>query len=362
MTRHSFFPKSVSMTLAEIATLTGAELVDPACSGRRIDGLAVIDEGGPSHLTFLDNPKYASQLARCHAAACFVTAQLASEVPPHVAVLRVRNPHRAFVAVARELHPDALRPAALFGNSQVDERAVVHPTARLEDGVVIEPLAVIGPHVEIGAGTIVGSGTVIGPHVAIGRSCSIGPNVTIMCSLIGNGVIIHPGCRIGQDGFGFELGAKKHDKVPQLGGVIIQNDVEIGANTTIDRGAVRDTVIGAGTKIDNLVQIGHNVVVGPLCVIVSQVGISGSVTLGEGVVLGARVGIDNHVTIGDRTYIAAMSVVHGNVPAGVRWGGFPARPVKQWFREMLTLERLARNPETRGTKPPAQPSGEAGRE
>ena len=172
------------------------------------------------------------------------------------------------------------------------------------------------------------------------------PAQRVACSLLGNAVIVHPGCRIGQDGYGFLPGADGHAKVPQVGRVIIQNDVEIGANTTIDRGALRDTVIGEGTKIDNLVQIAHNVVVGRRCLITSQVGIAGSATLGEGVALGARVGINNHVTIGDGAQIAATSIVHDDVPPGARWGGTPAKPVKLWFREMMLLERMAREAAT----------------
>jgi UDP-3-O-[3-hydroxymyristoyl] glucosamine N-acyltransferase len=182
---------------------------------------------------------------------------------------------------------------------------------------------------------------VIGADVRIGRDCAIAPNVTVSHAFIGNRVILHPGVRIGQDGFGFALGPKGHLKVPQIGRVIIQDDVEIGANSTVDRGASRDTVIGEGTKIDNLVQIAHNVVIGRHCVIVAQVGIAGSSTLEDFVAIGGQVAVRGHVRIGQGAQIAATSAVNGDVPAGVRWGGIPARPVRDWFREIHALKKLA---------------------
>ena len=197
-------------------------------------------------------------------------------VPAGTVALVVAHPHAAFVSMSRRLFPQALRPQSLFGATGISPGAMVHPSARLEPGVVVDPGAIIGPAAEIGAGTVIAAGAVIGPQVRIGRDAAIGAGASVTHALVGNRAIVHPGVRIGQDGFGFEPSPRGHSKVPQIGRVIIQDDVEIGANSTIDRGHVRDTVIGEGTKIDNLVQIAHNVVIGRHCIIVSQCGISGS--------------------------------------------------------------------------------------
>jgi UDP-3-O-[3-hydroxymyristoyl] glucosamine N-acyltransferase len=220
--------------------------------------------------------------------------------------------------------------------------AHVHPSASLAAGVTVDPGAVIGPRVTIGAGSMIGANVVIGADVRIGAECSICSGSTIVDSVLGDRVIIHAGGRIGQDGFGYVSGRAGHVKVPQVGRVVIGNDVEIGAGATIDRGGMRDTIIGEGTKIDNLVQIGHNCVIGRHCIIVAQSGLSGSVTLEDGVVLAARVGIYPHVTVHKGAQLMARSTVRRDVPPGVLYGGLlNAKPVRQSMREMIAIERLA---------------------
>lgn len=330
------------LTAGEIAALTRAKLRDGGASDRRIRNIAPLDTATESDLTFLDNSKYLAELSGTRAGAILIAPRFMALAPRGMAVLETPHPYAAFVAVARKLFPVMLRPSSLFATGGRAASAQVHPTARVEEGVTVDPLAVIGPRAEIGAGTLIGPGAVIGPDVRIGRDCAVGANVTIQYALIGDRVIVHPGARIGQDGFGYLPSPQGHQKIPQVRRAIIQDDVEIGANSTIDRGGTRDTVIGEGTKIDNLVQIGHNCVIGRHCLIVSQVGISGSVTVGDFAVLAGQVGVADHVTIGTGAVLAGRAGVMSHVPAGARWGGFPAGPANEWKRGVATVRRLAR--------------------
>ena len=349
----SFFVPACRPSISDIIGWTGAVAPEGCDLLLQIETVAPLSEAGPASLAFLDNARYAAALKDTSAAACLVTARFAGQLPSRTIALVCAEPYRAFAAVLAKMYPDAMRPTSAFGAGGISPGAFIHPEARLETGVSVDPGAVIGPRAEIGGGTIIGANSVIGAAVKIGRNCVVGAHATVVHALIGNRVILHAGSRIGQDGFGFAMSAKGHLKVPQIGRVVIQDDVEIGANTTIDRGSIRDTVIGEGSKIDNLVQIAHNVVIGRHCVIVSQSGISGSTTLGDYAVTGGQAGLTGHLTIGVGAQIGAKAGVMTDVPAGERWVGSPAQPVRDLFRQEAFIRKLLRDSKGRDKTGPA---------
>ena len=340
MEHPGFFERAGPFTVRVVAEAVEAEVADGADLNFQIGNVQPLDGAAQGDLSFFDNPKYLPLLTATKAGACLLTPKFVGQAPSRTACLVTPEPYRAFAKAIALFYPDAVKPK-VASSSTADHSSLIHPTASLEAGAIVEPGGVIGPEARIGKGTVIAAGSVIGYRVHIGRDCYIGPNATITHALVGNNVTIHAGVGVGQDGFGFAMGRAGHLKLPQIGRVIIQDWVEIGANTTIDRGALRDTIIGEGTKIDNLVQIGHNVVIGRHCVIVAQTGISGSTELGDFVALGGQVGVLGHVKIGAGAQIAASSNVRADVPPGSRWGGTPAKPLRLWFRELTLLQKLA---------------------
>jgi len=341
MTEPKFFVPARRLQLGEIASLTGARLLDESKADVTIGRLAPAADGGEDSLVFVDGKRNAALLASVRAAAVLCDEEAACEVPAGVAILVSQKPQFAFAQIARLLFPSGTRPQPITGETGISSHAFISPGVSIEDGAIIEAGAVIGPNSAIGRGTVIGPNAVIADGCTIGRDCYIGPQSTVQFAIIGDRVILHPGVQVGQDGFGFLPGPTGLEKNPQIGRVVIQNDVEIGANTTVDRGALSDTIIGEGSKIDNLVQVAHNVKIGRSCVIAGNCGISGSVTIGDMVMLGGRVGIADHITIGDRAQLAAGSGVMNDIPAGERWAGSPAQPMRQAFREIAALRSLA---------------------
>ena len=299
-----------------------------------IEGIAPLQTAGPNEVSFLDNRRFVSALKQTMAGAVIVHPEMEEWVPTATVPILTTEPHVGWAQVATLFHPV---PAAVPG---------IHPSAIVAEGAVVDPSTEIGPlcvieaEAEIGPGCRIGPSAVIGRGVVIGRDCRIGAHVSLSYALLGARVYVYPGARVGQEGFGFAPTKTGFLTAPQLGRVILEDDVEVGANTTIDRGSTQDTVIGAGSRLDNLVQIGHNVVLGRCCVIVGQAGIAGSAVLEDFVQVGGQAAIGGHLRIGGGARIGAQAGVMWDIPAGVDVVGFPAQPKRDFFRQMAALRRM----------------------
>jgi UDP-3-O-[3-hydroxymyristoyl] glucosamine N-acyltransferase len=329
-----FYDNRGPFPLDRICAHAGIVLPADADGGTSIFDVAGLDEAGPPHLSFFDNKHAQPAFAKTKAGHCLVGEGI-KQGPRGTVLLECSSVTRTFGKIASLFYPE--HELGIRASS-----AAIDPSAELEEGVVIAPGAVIGHGAKIGANSRIGANAVIGRGVCIGRSCEIGASAVISFALVGDFVVVQPGAVIGGSGFGFTSGQSGPVKVPQLGRVIVQDHVEIGANTTIDRGMLSDTVIGEGTKIDNLVQIGHNSRTGRHCILVAQTGLAGSVVLGDSVVLGGMIGVTQHVTIGAGAQVAGKSGVTGNLEGGKVYGGIPARPIQQWHREVAALSLLAK--------------------
>lgn len=332
-----FYDNRGPFALAVVCSRAEAALPDNTDPESVVADLASLEGAGSGHLTFCTAKDPAAAIAGSRAGYCFIDsgAKLSASAL-QTKLIGCRSVQHAFAAAARLFYPE-------HGLERWTQDQPIHPDAKLEENVRLAPGVLIGPGAEIGAGTAIGPHSVIGRGVTIGRNCEIGNHVGIGFAHLGDGVVVLPGAQIGQPGFGFASSARGHEKIPQLGRVIIQDRVEIGACTTIDRGALGDTVIGEGTKIDNLVQIGHNNRLGRHCVVVAQVGISGSCELGDFVMLGGQVGVSDHVRIGDYARLAARSAaVPGDYPGHADYGGAPLRSMREWRREVAAVALLAK--------------------
>jgi UDP-3-O-[3-hydroxymyristoyl] glucosamine N-acyltransferase len=333
-----FFACTGPHPLAAVAAAAGCGILQSDVSRRDLllTGLAALETAGPSEISFVGHRRHAAALARTRAGAVLVGPDMQANVPAGTVALVTADPPAGWAQVAKLFHPAQAVSPGIDRSAVVADSAVVDATVEVRAHAVIDAHAEIGPRCKIGPGAVIGEGVVLGPD------CRIGAHVSISHAILGARVTIFPGARIGQEGFGFTISPLGFRTVPQLCLVILEDDVEVGANTTIDRGSLRDTVIGAGTRLDNLVQVGHNVRIGRHCAVAALVGISGSAEIGDFVVVGGQAGLADQVRVGARARVGAQAGVMSDIDAGAVVVGSPARPAREVFREIATLKRLAR--------------------
>ncbi len=318
---------------AAVAEAVGGRLIGDGSAGVR--GIAPLDRAGSNDLSFLGAPKYAAAFTASNAGVVLVTPELAETPGTASARIVVDKPMEAMLGLLPRFHRQASAPIGVHAT------AVIGANVRLGENVSVGPYAVIGDGATLGDSVVIGAHCVIGAGVTVGERCQLYPSVTLyQGAVLGARVTVHSGARIASDGFGYVQRGGQHLKIPHVGRCIIEDDVEIGANTTIDRGSIDDTVVGTGTKVDNLVQIAHNVRIGKACLIMAQVGIAGSVRVEDGAMLLGQVGVSGHHTVGKGARLAAQAGVFGDIPAGETWSGYPARPHKEALRAQAALFRL----------------------
>ncbi len=327
-----FFARPAPISIAAVCAAAGGSADG---DGFLLTGIAPLQTATATELSFLDNRRYLPALKECRAGAVIVHPDMAAHVPEGTRAIVTPQPYLGWARAAALFFP---APPTTPG---VHSTAVVDETARIDPSAEIGPFAVVAAGAEVGARCRVGPGAVIGAGVVLGADCRIGAHASISHALLGARVYIYPGARIGQEGFGFASGPTGLVTVPQLGRVLIGDDVEIGANSCVDRGSAQDTVIGAGSRLDNLVQIGHNVQLGRCCIVVAHAGISGSAVLEDFVVIAGQAGVAGHLRIGKGAKIGAQAGVISDVPAGQDWVGSPAQPAREMFRQVAILKRLA---------------------
>jgi UDP-3-O-[3-hydroxymyristoyl] glucosamine N-acyltransferase len=334
MTKKRFFESTGTFPIQELAKEFNCEIVGD--NKLTLTDISSLDDAGPGEITIFTNGKYKHKLARSKASACIIADKDAPLAPEGMTLLISDNPYATYAKILAKFYGEQV------ASYDISEQAYISPGAKIGKKVSIGPGAYIGDGAVIGEHVIIAANSYIGENVTIDNNCNIGPNVVIQYAILGKNVVLHPGVKIGQDGFGYANEGQELYKIKQIGMVMIGNEVEIGAGTCIDRGALRNTVIGDGTKIDNLVQIGHNVQIGRSCIICGQVGIAGSTVIDDGVIIGGQAGISGHITIGKGAKIAAQSGVINNIATNETVGGTPAVEITTWHRQSAYLRQLAK--------------------